>query len=83
MLFPSPSRAVTDPCPRPVQEHPLVPVGDAEQLGDVGRSNTFDVAEHDDLALGVRQGRQDLADPKGQTVGHQPVVDLVGPRHGR
>ena len=72
-----------DPCPRSMQQHPLIAIGDAEQVADIGWSNSFDVAEHHHLALHVRQGRQDLSHPAGQAVGDHAVLDLVGPRHRR
>ena len=62
---------LTDPCSRTVQQHALVSVGNTEELGDIGGGQAFDVAQHDYLALNVRQRRQDLANPMGQAVGDQ------------
>ena len=66
---------LTDPCPGPVQQHAPIPLRDAEQLADIARRDAFDVAQHHHLTLPVRQTRQDLADPAGQTVGDEPILD--------
>ena len=66
-----------------MEEHALIAVGDAEQSSDFGRVEPFDVSEHDDLPLLVRECRQQIMDLMGEVLGDEPVVNLVGPGHGR
>jgi hypothetical protein len=66
-----------------VQEHPLVAIGDTQQLSDVRGFETFHVAQHDHFALLVGEVRQQLVDTVGEALGDEAVVDTVRPRGGR
>lgn len=64
-----------------MQQHALIPVGDAEECGHVGRSETLDVAQHDDLALQFWQRRQHVANEVRDMGSHDAIVDALRPRH--
>jgi hypothetical protein len=66
-----------------MEQHALVAVSDPEKRDDVGRVEAFDVTEHDDLALLVGQCRQEVVDSRGEVLGDEPVIDLIGPGNGR
>ena len=61
----------------------MISVGDANERGDIVRRESFEIAQHDDLALAIRQLRQQLLNASGEVLGHEVVVGAVGPRLGR
>jgi hypothetical protein len=65
-----------------MQEHALVTVVDAEEFAHVGRRDTLDVTQHNDLALALRELWKQLLNALRHAFGHQPVVRPVGPRLG-
>ena len=66
-----------------MKEHALVRVSDTNEISDVARRKPFEITQDHDLALLVGQERQELLHPGADMLGHEPVVDLVGPRLGR
>ena len=63
-----------------MKEQALVPVGHTNKLGHVAGGQSFEVAQHDDLALAVWQLGQELLHAGGEVLGDEAVVDPVGPR---
>ena len=59
-----------------------MPVGDANERGDIIRRQAFEIAQHHDLALHIGQLWQQLLDAPGEALGHDAVVGTVGPRLG-
>lgn len=66
-----------------MKEYSLIPVCDAEQRGHVGRIESFDVVQHDDLTLQFGEHRQQVMDSVGETLCDERIIDPVGPRDGR
>ena len=55
-----------------------MPVGDADERGDIIRRQAFEIAQHHDLALHLGQLWQQLLHPRGEALGAR-----CGRRHGR
>jgi hypothetical protein len=62
-----------------VQQHALVSVAHADEARDVAWGKSFDVAQHDNLALTVGQLGQELLHTRCEMLGRDSVVDAVGP----
>ena len=67
----------TQPSATTMQQDPLVPVGQAEELGDLGGSQSLHISQDDDLALGVGQGLQEITGEHGCMLHGQAVIDLL------
>ena len=66
-------------CPPAVKEHSLISVADPNKRGDIVCRDTLEIAQHDDLALAIRQLRQELLNACDEALGHDVIVDTVGP----
>src|SRR5437867_904447 len=74
-------QSATNLCPRPVQQHPLIRLGDPQAVTHFPRCPRLDVAQDDHLALAGRQSVDRLADDGERLASKQPLLgDIPRPR---
>jgi hypothetical protein len=66
-----------------VQEDALISVGDANERGNIFSGQSFEIPQDHDLALGLRELRQQFLNASGEVLGYEAVVGAVGPWLGR